>query len=106
QGTAAGVVGSDAAEHGDDLAVDRHVGGVELHGGEAGIGRQESDLAPTAPVGLHGGLVAGDAGHDDVAVLGRRLGPAHDVVAVDDGGLDHGVAAHPQHEQVAVAGEV
>ncbi len=31
---------------------------------------------------------------------------ADDVVAVEDAGLDHGVAAHPEHEQVAVAHEV
>ena len=32
---------------------------------------------------------------------------AHDdVVAVEDAGVDHGVAAHPQHEELAVAGEV
>src|SRR3546814_20083981 len=41
-----------------------------------------------------------------VAVLGGLLGPAHHVVAVDDRRLDHRVTPHPQHEQVALAGEV
>ena len=67
---------------------------------------QQGDLAALAGERLDRGLVAGDAGHDDVAVVGRALGVAHDVVAVDDGGLDHRVAPHPQHEEVALAGEV
>jgi hypothetical protein len=55
--------------------------------------------------GLFVGL-AGDAGHDQVAVVGRGL-RAHDhVVAGEDAGPDHGVAAHLQHEQFAVAGEL
>ena len=33
-------------------------------------------------------------------------GRAHDEVAVEDAGVDHRVAPDPQHEQVAVAGEV
>ena len=48
-------------------------------------------------------LVVGDPGHDDVAVLGVGL-LAHDhVVAVEDAGLDHRLAPHPQHEQRARA---
>ena len=70
------------------------------------FGGQQGDGAALALVGLHGGLVAGDPGDDDVAVVGGGLGPADDVVAVDDGRLDHRVAPDPQHEQVALAREV
>ena len=35
-----------------------------------------------------------------------RLGAGHHEVAVEDAGVDHRVAPDPQHEQVAVAGEV
>ena len=37
---------------------------------------------------------------------GLRLLAHDDVVAVEDAGLDHGVAADPEHEEDAVAGEV
>src|SRR5438270_729939 len=42
----------------------------------------------------------GDAGGGRVLVAGD------DVVAVDDPGLDHRVAPNPEHEQLALAGEV
>ena len=51
-------------------------------------------------------LVAGDAGHHDVALLGHLLGPGHDEVAVEDAGLDHRLAPDPEHEEVALAAEV
>ena len=51
-------------------------------------------------------LLAGDAGDDDVARFGRGLLAHDDVVAVEDAGVDHGLAADPQHEEHAVAGEV
>ena len=38
--------------------------------------------------------------------FGLGLATHHDVVAVEDAGVDHRVAADPQHEQVAGAGEV
>jgi hypothetical protein len=37
---------------------------------------------------------------------GRRLLADHHEVAVEDPGVDHGVAPDPQHEQGALAGEV
>ena len=43
---------------------------------------------------------------DGVAGFGVGLLAHDDVVAVEDAGLDHGVAAHAQHEEHAVAGEV
>ena len=36
----------------------------------------------------------------------RALGPHDDEVAVEDADVDHRLAAHPQHEQLAVAREV
>ena len=57
-------------------------------------------------IGLHGGLLAGDAGDDGVAGVGGGLLAHDDVVTVEDAGVDHRLAAHPQHEELAVAGEV
>ena len=66
----------------------------------------QDDLAPLAQEGLDRRFLARDAGDDDVAVVGGVL-LAHDhVVAVEDPGVDHRVAPDPEHEQVAVAGEV
>ena len=39
-------------------------------------------------------------------LLGLGLLADDDVVAVEDAGVDHRVAPHPEHEQLAVAGEV
>ena len=39
-------------------------------------------------------------------LLGGGLLAGDDEVAVEDAGVDHRVAADPQHEQLAVAGEV
>ena len=41
-----------------------------------------------------------------VALVGGLLLDGDDEVAVEDALLDHRVAAHPEHEQVAFAGEV
>ena len=90
----------------DDLAVDRDVGGIEDHLVEVGVLGPEHDLVAAPEEGLHRGLLARDAGDDGVAGIGRGL-LAHDhVVAVEDAGVDHGVAADPHHEELAVAGEV
>ena len=70
------------------------------------VGGLQHDLAVVPVVGLDGGLVARDAGDDDLAPLGGGLGPGDDEVAVEDAGVDHGVPTDPQHEQVAVPGEV
>ena len=78
----------------------------EVHGRQALVGRQQDDLAVLAVEGLDGGLVARDAGHDDLAPLGGGLGPGDDEVAVEDARVDHRVPTDPQHEQVAVPGEV
>ena len=64
------------------------------------------DLRALALIGLHRRLAAGDAGDDDVAVVRGRLLHGDHEVAVEDAELDHRVAAHPQHEQLALAGEV
>ena len=72
----------------------------------AGFAGRSVILPRLREVGLDRRLLAGDAGHDDVAVLGRRLLADHHVVAVEDAGLDHRVAADPQHEELPVAGEV
>ena len=39
-------------------------------------------------------------------LFGGRPAAGDDEIAVEDAGLDHRVAADPQHEQLAVAGEV
>src|SRR5205807_10051153 len=66
--------GSEASQHRDDLAVDRHVAGVELHRLEPRVGGLERDLAALAAgVGLDRRLVAGDPGDDHVALAGLGL---------------------------------
>src|SRR5690606_17432427 len=98
--------GSEPAQHRHDPAVDPDLVGVELHRLEAGVRRLEHDLAVAPVEGLDRRLVARDAGHHDVPRVGGRLRPADDVVAVEDAGLDHRVAPDPEHEQLALAGEV
>ena len=66
---------------------------------------EDDDVA--VPVeGLHRGLLVVEAGHHQIAVVRRVLDPGHHAVAVEDAGVDHRVAADPQHEQVALAGEL
>ena len=80
--------------------------GREHHRLEPVVGRQEHDLAAPARERLDRGLVAGDAGDDDLAVVGLGLLAGDHVVAVEDAGVDHRVAPDPEHEQVALAREV
>ena len=97
---------AESAQHRHELAEHRHVGWVEHHRLHRRIRRGQGDLAVRLREGLDGRFVSGDAGHDDVAVVRRRLLTADDEVAVQDAGVDHRLAAHAQHEQLAVAGEV
>ena len=69
----------------------------------AGIKR---DRVAVAAIGLHRRLAAGDPDDGDVAVEHLRLLGGDDVVAVEDPEIDHRLATDPQHEQLAVAGEV
>ncbi len=70
------------------------------------VGRREDDVTATPREGLDGGLVTGHTGHDDVTGFGFGL-LAHDhEVAVEDAGIDHGVATHPEHEERPGPGEV
>ena len=71
-----------------------------------GVLGPEHDLVAPPEEGLDRGLLARDPGDDGVARIGRRLLAHDDVVAVEDAGVDHGVAADPEHEELAVAGEV
>ena len=89
-----------------DLAVDGDLARVEHHLVERRVLGPQHDLVAAAEERLDRRLLAGDAGDDGLAVLGRGLAAHDDVVAVEDAGLDHRVAAHAQHEEVAVAGEV
>lgn len=41
--------------------------------------------------------------HDDIAVVGHRLLLHNHVVAIVDAGLDHGLAAHREHEGGGIA---
>src|SRR5205807_290594 len=95
-----------APDQRDDFAVDGHLFGPEDEVDHGRVGRAEHDLVALAGEGLDRGLLAGDAGDDDVALLGGGLLTDDDVVAVEDAGLDHGVAPHAEHEHRALAGEV
>jgi hypothetical protein len=79
---------------------------IELHRLEPRVRGLEHDLAAAPAVGLDRRLLAGDSRHHDVALVGRRLRADDDIVAVEDPGVDHRVAAHADHEELAVAGEV
>jgi hypothetical protein len=80
--------------------------GSKIISSSAEFSGAEHDLVAAAEEGLDRRLFAGDAGDDDLTVLGRGLAAHHDEVAVEDAALDHRIAADPQHEEVAVAGEV
>ena len=54
---------------------------------------------------LDGGAVVDD-GHDDIAVVGHRLLLHNHVVAIVDAGLDHGLAAHREHEGGGIADDI
>ena len=93
-------------EQRDDLAVDLHLVGPEDQVDHGGVRRAQHDLVALAGERFDRGLLAGDAGDDDVALLGGGLLADDDVVTVEDAGLDHRVAPHPQHEHRAFTGEV
>ena len=54
--------------------------------------------------GFDGGFAI-DHGSDDVALVAIFLGTDDDVVAVADGGIDHGIALDLEHEELALADE-
>ena len=62
-----------AAEERNDLAVDHDLGRVEDHLLERGVLGPEHDLALAAQEGLHGRLLAGYPGDDDLAGVGAWL---------------------------------
>ena len=75
-------------------------------GSSAGLAGTRTTSPPGTVEALDRGLLAGDAGDDDVALGGRGLGADDHVVAVEDPGVDHGLAPDPEHEQLAVTREV
>ena len=95
-----------AAHHRDDLAVDLDIFGAEHHGLHRGVGRRECDFGTGTAVGLDGGLATRNAGHNDVAIVRIRDLGGHNEIAVEDAEVDHRIAAHPEHEEFAVAGEI
>ena len=74
--------------------------------GIGGVRRRQHHGVTIASEVLHGPLVPGNPGHHEVAGLGGPLDPHDHVVAVQDAGVDHGLATDPEHEQVAVAREL
>ena len=65
-----------------------------------------SQTCPSRPLERLDGRLAVDHRRDDLAVLGDRLAPHHDPVAVADRGVDHRVADHLEQEQLAVADQL
>ena len=53
-------------------------------GSSRGLAGTSTTLSPSAVEGLDRGLLAGDAGDHDLALLGLGLGPGDDEVAVED----------------------
>ena len=81
------------AEDGGVVAEDRREGRVVRH---------QPDVPVALLERLHRGLAV-DHGRDDLAVLRALLLPDDHPVAVRDGGVDHRVACHLEHEQGALA---
>ena len=77
----------------DHFALDAHFGGGQEHFRIAGVGRLQSDLVAFEKEVFEGGLVLGvDPGGDHFTVFGTLLVAKDDDVAVEDAGVDHGVA--------------
>ena len=70
------------------------------------ICRFEDDVVAFAPVALDGAFAAIDARDDDVADFRFGLVARHHVVAIPDADIDHRIAPHSQHEELAAAREV
>jgi len=83
----------DLAENGGVVAEDRREGRVVGH---------QPDVPVALLEGLDGGLAV-DHGRDDLAVLRVLLLADDHPVPVGDGRVDHRVACHLEHEQVALA---
>ena len=49
---------------------------------------------------LEGHFLLVDEGHHTVSVAVLTLALQHDQISVEDGVIDHGLAPHPQHEQL------
>src|SRR4051794_38043481 len=90
--------GLQAAEDGDDLAVDGHLVGREFHRLEPFVGGDEHDVVALPRPGLDRRLFARDAGDHDVALLRVALRLGHDEITVEDAGVDHRVATDSEHE--------
>src|SRR5450759_3621359 len=84
----------EAADHPDELALDSH--GLVVLWRISGVRRLEPNATILLEEPLERHRVLLDLGDDDVSVPGRLLGADHDVVAVRDQRLDHGVPADAQ----------
>ena len=82
----------------DDLAI------VAVDGLVGVVGGEEPDVAVLHGEGFDGGFAIDHGGHD-VALVAIFLGADHDVVAVADRGINHGIALDLEHEEVALADE-
>ena len=78
---------------------------VAVDGGVGLVVRHQPHVAVLALERLDRRLVV-EHGRDDVAVVGRRLLPHDDPVAVADGRVDHGVTDDLEQEQLALADEL
>src|SRR5690606_9124181 len=81
--------------HPDSLQRELVVPGIDEDGLEFGVLGQQLDLGPLAAPALDGDLVA-DARDDDLAVAGFLGALDGEQVAVEDAGVAHAHAAHPQ----------
>ena len=93
-------------EDAENFALDADVGGGGIDGGHLGVGGLQADHAAFAVEALEGGVGAVDEGDDDLAFAGGAGALDQDVVAGDDVLVAHGVAAHLEGEDLAVADDV
>src|SRR5262249_2348914 len=82
-------------------ALNRDVASVEGQGLHRRVRRLETDTLAFGVVALQGRLAAHER-HDGLPALGLLSPGDDDEVAVEDPVLDHRLAAHPQHEMVAL----
>ena len=90
------------AEEADEAALDLDAIGREDAGFVGGVGGFEGDGVALAAEALEGGFFVIDEGHDDLAGRGGDLLFDDDGVAIENAGVDHGIAAH--FERVVFAG--
>jgi hypothetical protein len=94
------------AEDTQHLSLDADVGGRGVDRGHFGVGGLQADHAAFAVEALEGGVGAVDEGDDDLAFAGGAGTLDQDVVAGDDVFVAHGVAAHLEGEDLAIADDV